>query len=175
MADSAFEIRGLDGVLRALQALPKEVSQKRGGPVRASLRKGANIIRNEARKNVRRITTTPNIGGADRSTGKLEKSIAVVRGKTSLRRNEERMMVLIPKRARYPVDQRTPTGISVAAVGRMLEYGFDVNKKGRRYFRQPIPWMRPAFHAKKGEALDTIVRELRAGIDKAVRALGNGR
>ena len=167
MADNAFEIRGLDGVLRALQALPKEVSQKRGGPVRASLRKGANIIRNEARKNVRRITTTPNIGGVDRSTGKLEKSIAVVRGKTSLRRNEERMMVLVPKRARYPVDPRTPTGIGVATVGRMLEYGTSRNK--------PHRWMGPAFHAKKGEALDTIVRELRAGIDKAVRALGNGR
>ena len=167
MADNAFQISGLDGVLERLQALPKEVSQKRGGPVRTSLRKGANIIRAEARKNVRRITTTPNIGGADRSTGKLEKSIAVVRGKTSLRRNEERMMVLIPKRARYPVDQRTPTGIGVSTVGRMLEYGTSRNK--------PHRWMGPAFHAKKGEALDTIVRELRAGIDKAVRKLGNGR
>lgn len=164
MANNAFQIRGLDGVLRALQALPKEVSQKRGGPVRTSLRKGANLIRNEARQNVRRITSTPNLGGGDFSTGKLEKSIAVVRGKTSLRKNEERLMVLIPRRARYPVSKRTPTGISVAAVGRMLEYGTSRNK--------PHRWMGPAFHAKKQEAVDTIVRELKAGIDKVATALG---
>ena len=169
MADNAFEIRGLDGVLRALQALPKEVSQKRGGPVRTSLRKGANIIRDEAKANVRRITDTPNIGGENLSTGTLEKGIRVIRGKTSIWKGEERMMVLVPRRLRYPVSKKTPTGIGVATVGRMLEYG-----TSRTIGKEPHRWMGPAFHAKKSEAVEVIVRELKAGIDKIVQKLGRG-
>jgi len=152
MADNAFHIEGLDGVLEALQALPKEVSQKNGGPVRRVLRKAANLIRDEAKKNVGRIVSVPNVGGGDFSTGLMEKSISVVRGRPHRALNGERMMVLIPKRRRYPVSQRTPTGVSVATVGRMLEYGTEK--------RQPMPWMRPAFHAKKMEAVQLVVREL---------------
>lgn len=163
MAEQAFKIEGLDGVLKALQDLPKEVSQKRGGPVRTALRKGANVIRAQAQLNVQRIIATPNAGGRDESTGLLEKSIRVVRGRPHKTLNGERMFVLVPKRIRYPISKRTPSGIGASIVGRMLEYG--------TVKRAPMPWMGPAFHAKKGEAVTTIVTELRKGIDKAVEKL----
>ena len=159
----AFDIQGLDGVLRKLQALPKEVTQKRGGPVRSSLRKGANVIRKQAQANVRQIVATPNQGGQDESTGTLEKSIRVIRGKPHKTLNGERMFVLVPRRRRYPISKRTPSGINVALVGRMLEYGTTK--------RRPMPWMGPAFHAKKTEAVTTIVRELNKGIDRIVKKL----
>lgn len=164
MADyQAFKIEGLDGVLKSLQELPKEVSQKRGGPVRTALRKGANLIRNEARANVRRITDAPNVGGGDKSTGLLEKSISVVRGRQHATLNGERMFVLVPRRRRYPIDARTTSGIAVVTIGRMLEYGTS---------KMPAhKWMGPAFHAKKGEAVTTIVTELRKGIDRIVAKL----
>ena len=159
----AFDIQGLDGVLRKLQALPKEVTQKRGGPVRSSLRKGANVIRKQAQANVRQIVATPNQGGPDESTGTLEKSIRVIRGKPHKTLNGERMFVLVPRRRRYPISKRTPSGINVALVGRMLEYGTSK--------RRPMPWMGPAFHAKKMEAVTTVVRELNKGIDRIVKKL----
>lgn len=164
MADQqAFHIDGLDGVLARLQALPKELTQKSGGPVRKALRKAANVIRDEARANVRRITAEPNVGGGDNSTGMLEKSIVVVKGRAHKTLNGERMFVLVPKRRRYPISERTPTGMPVAMVGRLLEYGSS-RQKGH-------PWMRPAFHAKKQEAINVVVRELPKEIDKIVRKL----
>jgi HK97 gp10 family phage protein len=79
----------------------------------------------------------------------------------------ETFIVTVPKRARYPISKRTPTGVGVATVGKMLEYGTSK--------RQPMPWMRPAFHAKKGEATKVMAEELLKGIDKLERKLGAGR
>ena len=164
MADKqAFQISGLDGVLERLQALPKEVVQKNGGPVRKVLRNAAHIIRDEAKANVRKIIATPNIDGQNVSTGTLEKSIRTVKGRAHRTLNGERYMVLIPKRLRYPVSKRTPTGVAVSTVGRMLEYGTSR--------RDAMPWMRPAFHAKKSEAVNYVVSQLPKEIDKIVRKL----
>ena len=163
MAREVFKVEGLEGVLKSLQELPKEVSQKRGGPVRSALRKGANVIRKQAQANVRAITQEPNVGGGDYSTGLLEKSITVVRGRPHKTLNGERMFVLVPRRRRYPISKRTPTGIPVVMVGRMLEYGTKRNPAH--------PWMGPAFHAKKTEAVNVTIAELKKGIDKAVAAL----
>lgn len=163
----AFDIQGLDDVLDRLQALPKEVVQKRGGPVRKVARNAVHIIRDEARRNAQRIITTPNIGGDDYSTGRLVRSIRTVKGKAHKTLNGERYMMLIPKRARYPVSQRTPTGIGVAMVGRMLEYGTAK--------RSPMPWARPAFHAKKNEAVRYVQRQLPIEIDKVVKKLARTR
>ena len=164
MARETVRIEGLDTLLDRLRRLGPEAA-KRGGPVRRAVRKGAVIIANEAKANVRQIVATPNINGQDESTGTLEKSIRPVRGKPN--RNGlkgETFFVMIPKRARYPISKRTPTGMPVAMVGRMLEYGTAK--------RRPHRWMGPAFHAKKSEAVEVIVRELKAGIEKVAAALG---
>lgn len=159
----AFDIQGLDDVLERLQALPKEVVQKRGGPVRKVARNAVHIIRDEARRNAQRIIDIPNKRGRDNSTGRLVEKIMTVKGRQHRTLNGERYMMLIPKRARYPVDKRSHTGIDVATVGRMLEYG--------TARRQPMPWARPAFHAKKGEAVRYVQTNLPKEIDKVVKKL----
>ena len=166
MARETVRIEGLDTLLDRLRRLGPEAS-KRGGPVRRAVRKGAVIIANEAKANVRQIVATPNVSGQDESTGTLEKSIRPVRGKPD--RNGlkgETFFVMIPKRARYPISKRTPTGMPVAMVGRMLEYGTAK--------RRPYPWMGPAFHAKKGEAVRVITDDLLKGIEALEKKLGMG-
>lgn len=163
MARETVTIEGLDDVLRRLRALGAEAS-KRGGPVRAAVRKGAVVIQKEAQANVLRIVATPNIGGGDVSTGLLEKSIKPIRMK-AMRGGErgESFLVTVPRRARYPISKRTPSGIGVATVGKMLEYGTSK--------RQPMPWMRPAFHAKKDEAAKVMADEVLNGIEKLEKKL----
>lgn len=156
MARESVRIEGLDAVLRRLKALGLEAS-KRGGPVRKAVRAGAVVIQKEAQANVRRIVATPNIGGVDYSTGLLEKSIKPQRAKAN--RNGlkgETFLVTVPRRARYPITKKTPSGIGVATVGKMLEYGTPK--------RQPMPWMRPAFHAKKAEAVQVMQKTLLADV-----------
>lgn len=163
MARETVTIDGLDDVLRRLRALGAEAS-KRGGPVRAAVRKGAVVIQKEAQANVRRIVATPNIGGGDVSTGLLEKSIKPIRMKAKRGGEKgESFLVTVPRRARYPISKRTPSGIGVATVGKMLEYGTSK--------RQPMPWMRPAFHAKKDEAARVMADEVLNGIEKLEKKL----
>ena len=169
----AFDIQGLDDVLDRLQALPKKVVQERGGPVRKVARNAVHIIRDQARINMKRIIAAPNMrtlpdgsripSGDDVTTGRMVEKIMTVKGRQHKTLNGERYMMLIPKRARYPVSQRTPTGIGVAMIGRMLEYG--------TARRQPMQWARPAFHAKKGEAVRYVQTNLPKEIDKVVKKL----
>lgn len=161
MSIDTVTIQGLDDVVRRLKALGAEAS-KRGGPVGAGVRAGANVIRKEMQANVGRIVATPNKGGGDESTGLLEKSIKSLRAKA--RRDGmkgETYIVTVPKRARYPVTEKTPSGIGVATVGKMLEYGTSK--------RKAMPWARPAFHAKKGEALKVMTDTTLKAIERLER------
>lgn len=164
MARETVRIDGLNDVLRRLRALGEE-AQKSGGPVRAAVRKAAVVVQKEMQANVRSIVQTPNVGGGDKSTGLLEKSIKPMRARA--RRDGQKgetFIVTVAKRARYPINERTPTGVNVATVGKMLEYGTPK--------RQPMPWARPAFHAKKDEAVKTMRDELLRGIDRIEKKLG---
>ena len=163
MPRESVRIEGLDDVLRRLRSLGAEAS-KRGGPVRAAVRKGAVVIQKEMQANIRRIVATPNKGGGDESTGVLEKSIKPMRAKARRDGTKgETFMVGPNKRARYPISKRTPSGIGVATVGKMLEYGTPK--------RQPMPWARPAFHAKKDEAAKVMTDEVLKGIEKLEQKL----
>lgn len=155
MADTAFKITGLDGVLESLKALPLEVSQKRGGPVRKVVRSAAHIIRDEVKRNAERVVSMPNEDGRNDSTGTLVRNIKTLKGK--YRGKGERYIVTVPKRAKYP------GGLKVQLNAQRLEYGTSN--------RQPMPFFRPAFHAKKTEALQYVVRELPKEIDKVASAL----
>lgn len=163
MARESVRIEGLDDVVRRLKALGAEASA-RGGPVRSAVRKAAVVIQKAAKENVRRIVAQPNVGGGDESTGLLEKSIKPIRMKA--KRNGEKgetYLVTVPKRARYPISTKTPTGVGVATVGKMLEYGTAKNR--------PHPWMRPAFHSKGGEAVRVMTSEVLKGIEKLEKKL----
>lgn len=158
MTRETVRVEGLDTVMRRLKALGPEAS-KRGGPVRAAVRKAAVVIQKEAQANVRRIVAIPNVGGGDESTGLLEKSIKPMRQKARKDGVKgESFIVTAPRRARYPISEKTPTGIGVATVGKMLEYGTSRNR--------PHKWMGPAFHAKKSEAVEVMRDELLKRIDK---------
>ena len=163
MARETVRIEGLDDVVRRLKALGSEAS-KRGGPVRAGVRKGAVVIQKEMQANVQRIIATPNKGGGDESTGMLEKSIKPMRAKANRRGLKGETFIVGPaKRARYPIGDRNKTAISVATVGKMLEYGTAK--------RKPMPFARPAFHAKKDEAVKVMTDETLRGIEKLERKL----
>lgn len=166
MNRETVRIEGLDQVLDRLRRLGPEAS-KRGGPVRVAVRKAALVIVNQAKANVRQITETPNVGGRDDSTGLMEQSIRPIRGRPNRGGVKgETYLVTIPRRVRYPVDKRTPTGVGVATVGRMLEYGTSK--------RRPMPWMGPAFHTKKAEAVQVMTDEVVKGIARIERRLARG-
>ena len=161
------EMHGLEGVLATLQSLPAEIVSKRGGPVRAALRKGANVIAEQARKN------------APEDTGALKASIIVTRGKHLGGKKGERYLVRVgkPFKREYVKNRRniqkgraTQTTAKTyeleelpAIYGRWIEYG--TSKMAAK------PWLRPAFSAKSAEAMLVAENDLKNSIDKIVKKL----
>mgnify|MGYP000948502824 FL=1 len=153
MADTQT-LHGLDDVLAKLKALPPEIVSKRGGPVKSALRKGAKVIADEAVRNIRAIVD----GGDDDyvSTGLLAKSVVVRRDPQPQKsRANERYRVML-SRKKYPGRK-----LGTIATGRYLEFGTEKQR--------PTPWLGPAFMSKRQQALETVVRELNAGIARIVR------
>ena len=157
MAHDTQTLHGLDDVLAKLKALPAEIVSKSGGPVKTALRKGAKVIADEAVRNIKAITQ-PDAGQDYVPTGLLAKSVVVRRDSRPQRsRANERYRVLL-SRKKYPGRK-----LGTIATGRYLEFGTEKQK--------PTPWLTPAYLAKRQAALDTVVRELRAGIAKVERKL----
>lgn len=162
-----MKLTGLDGVLKTLKSLPPELVSKRGGPIRTALRRGAIVIRNEAKLRV------------PVDSGELRDSLTVTRGKPPLDGKGERYLVRaggISMRQyvknKFNIRKGRATQVSAksyevedmpAVYGRFLEYG--TSKMPAR------PWMRPAFASKASEAIRTIEREMVAGIDRIVKKL----
>jgi HK97 gp10 family phage protein len=160
------EIRmtGLDGVLDTLKGLPPEVVSKRGGPVRAALRKAAVVIQKEAVKNVRVVTANATDDVKQQNTKLLENNIVVTRGKAPFDGNGERYLVRV-KRKTYPRTSGKP--VTTLKTAQLLEYGSE---------KQPAePWLRPAFNMKAREAIATFERELVRSIDRIIRKLTKGK
>lgn len=153
MAVETVRIEGLAGVIDTLKRLPPEIVSKAGGPVKASLKKAADILRDEAKLNVRKIIDDPNIDGQpSESTGLLLLSIQAKRGRV-IGQKGEAQVVSIKRGQNYPASkQGKKGGLTATKVGRLLEYGSEK--------MQAKPWLRPAFEAKKQEALNTFVREI---------------
>lgn len=162
MAEDTQTLHGLDDVLAKLKALPPEIVSKGGGPVRLALMKGAKVIAEEWRANVQRIIDEPNVGGVPaESSGLLKKSITVTRDSRPQRsRANERYVVRVRKKI-YPRSSGDDDPVTTSQVARLLEYGTEK--------MQAKPWAAPGYLAKRQEALDTVVRELLAGVDRAVR------
>lgn len=152
MATESFRIEGLAGVLDALKRLPPEIVSKAGGPVKHALKVGAEVLRAEAALNVRKIIDQPNKSGGDESTGLLLLSIQSKRSRPSMNQRGEAFLVAIRRNQRYPV--KFGKNLTAAQIGRLLEYGTEN--------RRPMPWLRPAFDAKKQAATDAFVAAIRA-------------
>ena len=145
--------------MATLKSLPPELVSKRGGPVRTALRKASMEMVNEARANVDRIIAEPNLGGEmTQSIGHLRKNIITARD--SKMRGGERYYVRVRRKA-YP-DNRAG-GKSANAVGALLESGTEK--------RRPMPWMRPAFDAKKHTVLATFTTEINRQLNRIVKKL----
>lgn len=153
MASQTVRVEGLRGVLDTLKALPPEIVSKAGGPVKLALKRAAELIRDEAKSNVRRIIDTPNVGGGNDSTGLLLLSLQAKRGRMRRGVNGESFVVSIKRGQKYPDFRQSKKGdLTATQIGRQLEYGTER--------REPMPWLRPAFDSKKQEAVDTFVREV---------------
>lgn len=159
MADSRT-LHGLDDVLAKLKALPPEIASKRGGPVKAALRKGAVVIQKAAQENVRRVTQNTEEAGYA-STKTLEKAIVVRRDPNPQRSGaNERYRVLISRKKYEGRDTKA------VATGRYLEIGTEHQKAE--------PWMTPAYMSAREKALSTVEQELIKGVNRAIAKVSKG-
>lgn len=171
MAAETVRVEGLAETLRALDDIRERVAStgakvKAVDPVRAALRQAGNVILRQARANVDAITAKPNIGGRDLSTGLLKRSIKVYRPKKRFMRGHSDMMqVRVDSKARYSVARAGKKYPRVSDVAFMLENGTER--------RAPIPFMRPAFEAKKGEALAKFREEFQKRVGQIVERYRN--
>lgn len=162
-----IEIRmsGLEGVLDTLRRLPPELVSKGGGPVRAALRKGALVIHKQELANLQAVTANATTAGKRLTTGLLAKNVVVTRGKAPIGGKGERYLVRV-RRKIYPGRSGASAGqlaTTTLASAQMLEYGTS---------QQPAePWIRPAFESRAREAIETVERELAAGVERIVKRL----
>lgn len=147
-------MKGLDDVLERLKALPPEIASKRGGPVRAALRKGAVVVQKQAQANIHAVTAN---NPAYERTGTLESAVVIRRDGNPQRFGaNERFRVLLSRK-------KYPDGTKAVAVGRFLEFGTE---------RQAAePWATPAYFQSREQALNTVVEALNSSIEKIIRKL----
>lgn len=148
-------LRNLDGVEQLLRKLPKEVvSNQRGGMVAASMRKGANVVKDAIKTRLERSIDQ------DETTGTLIASLRVKRGKAVFGSNGERFVVNF-KRKSYPKKPGQKKAATTLQVIQLKEYGSS---------RQlPDPTIRPGFEASAGTAIVTISDDLVKRVDKAAQ------
>lgn len=163
----ALNVKGIDGVLATLQSLPAEVVSKRGGPVKAALKKGALVILNEEKARLRAVVSNATASGKRESTGLLLANLIASRGKPPTSGKGERYLVRVKRKVytqRPDGGARSGKGITTTiANAQRLEYSTGT---------QPAePFIRPSFKLKAQQAITTIQTELVAGIDRVVAKL----
>jgi HK97 gp10 family phage protein len=157
-----LKVTGLDGVLDMLKKLPPEVVSKRGGPVKAALRKGALVIQAEEKKNLLAVIARTDDHIERQATGLLLDNIIVSRGKQPIGTKGERYLVRV-KRKVYQRNNNEGGDTTTLKTARLLEYGSSK--------QPPRPWIRPAAAAKAQEAVDVTSQELVRRINAIVRKL----
>lgn len=146
------EVQGLKELADALRALPKELASKSGGPLAKGLRAAANVIKNEAKHRAPVLRNkTPY-----RKPGTVRDAIRVRRDRIQAPGATETFEVYV-KQAKG--GSRGTFSPDDPFYWRFLEFG--TKKMAAR------PFMRPAFEAKKDEALNTFETVLAAAIAKA--------
>lgn len=172
MAEQTVRIEGLEGVLEQLQALPAEIVSKAGGPIKFGLRAAARLLQEEMRANVDRIVAEENKDGRPTaSTGALRESIQVKRIKVQRGQKGERMLVGVLKLSkRYA---KTRANARAQRAGKAYEvlpatyYAWFLEFGTER--QDAKPFVRPAYDAKKQEALSVFSVEVRRRIELAIK------
>ena len=161
-----IEIKGLDGLLKSLRELPKAVQ---GKSLQAGMRKGGNIVRDEARRRV------------VRATGFLSTQIVVRRANAKNRRKAGvgdggeyfTVGVKTGKKRKYANTSRNKRQRRVgklyeesgwAYYWRFLEFG---TKKMRAK-----PFLTPAAEARGPQAAQVIIDETRKAMERIMKARG---
>lgn len=157
------EITGLEGVLESLRALPTEMTKKRGGPVRAAVRKAAQLLRKEARAQMIARGNNPGKTGINYATGFTAKHIIIKRRKINEAMKGERFIVTVKPVPHPNGNKIRKHPIKTRDVAFIMEHG-SANQPAE-------PWLRPAYNARKEEAVRVMVDTLNSGIDKIVAEL----
>lgn len=156
MATTTVHVKGLDGILETLKALPPEIVSKGGGPVRAALRKGAVVLQQAYVQALQVIVAEPSPDGRpSESTGVLEKAAIVSRVKPRPGFKGEIYKLRVRRGTKYP------DGTTANKVGGILEFGDE-----RVPAKAP---MRRSFDANKPAALETIVAEMQKRTQAAIK------
>lgn len=165
MADTQT-MRGLDGVLDRLKSLPPEIASKRGGPVKAALRKGGVVIQKAAQEQIRRVVSNTEAAGYT-STKVLERAVVVRRDPNPQRSGaNERYRVLVARGRKYGDRMNKGKPLTAVMTARYLEFGTE---------DQPAePWMTPAYMSARQRALNTVVDELGKGVQRAIKKAEQG-
>jgi HK97 gp10 family phage protein len=156
---SRVKVEGADRVLKLLRDMPKEFSDKAGRAVRSSVRAAAKLIEAEVVANLGAVIADPNVGGVDASTGLLRNSIKTT--KRQVRTGESYVVRVSNKKyPKRPGAEDDEQEVSTPQVARLLEYGTEKS--------QPHPFIRPAFEAKKEEAVRLMISESEKKLQKIV-------
>lgn len=163
MPTETVRLIGLEGVVKTLRELGPAAS-KRGGPVRNALRKAAKPIQQQVITNVNGIVAEANADGLpSKSTGLLAANIIITRGKQPPGQNGETVRVRVRSKP-YPKERAGSKKVTTAQVSRLLEGGSE-------RMQQPHPHWRPAFDAKKQEAVHVFQTELPKSIAALAKKL----
>lgn len=157
--EMSLDIQGIDSVLETLKRLPPEVVSKRGGVVKQAVAAGARVIRNEARKNLIKVTSSAGKTGISYGSGLTGKNVVIRRKNLKGGENGERYIVTVaykPHPLYKSLYKKRP--IKFNDIAYMLEYG--TSKQAAE------PWLRPAYDLKKKEAMDKMQSDLIKKIDK---------
>jgi hypothetical protein len=161
MADGfTLELHGLQGVYDALLKLPPEIVSKRGGPVKAALRKGATVILKQEKANLAAVMGHQVDGEMRLATGLLLKNLVVTRGKPPIGTKGERYLVRV-KRKTYP--RKKGKAVTTVNTALNLEYG---NSK-----QKAEPFIRPAALSKATQAIRTIETDLSRRVEQIAAKL----
>lgn len=147
------DVQGLSVVERKLRLLPDRLGNN---AMRRALRKGANVIRNEARNNAKRIDDP-------QTREQIWKNIAVATGG----RRRERRVGGVMMRVGVRGGARPTSGDNGAPGGntthwRFVEFGTST--------AQAQPFMRPAM-GKAQAAADAITKDMRIQVDREIAKL----
>jgi HK97 gp10 family phage protein len=156
MAATLKYVKGLEGLLATLKALPPEIVSKGGGPVRTAARLSLKQMQRDAIQNVQLIVDQPNKDGSTPTNSKtLEKAIIISRRKPGAGFQGEIFSLRVKRGA------RAPNGQTANKYGGILEFGYEgVPAKA---------WLRRAFEANKDTAVTVFTSELTKRIEAATR------
>lgn len=156
MSDFDVRITGLAEIQRKLRALPERVGKN---AMRRALRKGANVIRNAARANEKRIDDP-------QTREQIAKNVAVAGGGAKRERAVGGVMMRVGVRGgarplKKGTDNGTPGGNTTH--WRFIEFGTSEAKAQ--------PFMRPAMNSSADAAFAATVSAMQAETDKELAKL----